>query len=77
MGKDNKILNKIAYKNYVNRVEEINKQLILNNEDILCPCASFSDLLIIENEHIFKKYKDEARVILRKEKINKLLNNIR
>ena len=66
--------NEIAYDIYVKEVEKINYQLYLKGDNIHCPCANLSDFIIIENDHILKKYIKKANIILRQYKINKIKN---
>jgi len=66
--------NEIAYDIYVKEVEKINYQLYLKGNNIHCPCATLSDFIIIQNDHILKKYTNKANIILRRYKINKIQN---
>ena len=81
-GKDNKVLwnvettplNEMAYQLYLNYVDKLNFQLFLNQDDKRCSYTTLDDFL--SHKRIHKEYVDEALIIIRKHKINKICKSV-
>lgn len=72
----NYIINNMAYDLYVEHVNSINNELKNNGEDLLCPTCRFVDFISVENNNFSKKYYDKVKLIIRKDKVKKIVNGL-
>jgi len=65
-------LHEIAFDLLIKRTEEINNRLFLKGEDKRCAYTPLSDF--IKSKYMLDNYIPKAKIIIRTEKINKIIN---
>jgi len=71
------LLTDIAFSILVNQIDKRNKELYKRGSDVRAAYTTLSDFIkFLPINEIFQKYIEEAKIIIRKDKINKIKNKI-
>ena len=71
------LLNEIAFTLQINTIEELNEELYKKGKDYRASYTTLSDFIKTTPENRFyKEYIEKAKIIIRKDKLNKIIENV-